>query len=79
MNQNQKKIYKELINKYDFSRNQKDLIYYSLKHDLDVTIYAKPEFNYFQMEIIRVGLEDKVDVSIYAKSKFNEWKEYVKN
>ena len=61
MNQNQKKIYKELINKYGFSEGQKDLIYYGLKHGLDVTWYAKPEFNYFQMEIIRVGLEDKVD------------------
>lgn len=62
MNQNQKKIYKELINKYGFSEGQKDLIYYGLKHGLDVTWYAKPEFNYFQMEKIRKELKSKNNI-----------------
>ena len=38
-----------------------------MKKGLDVSLYAKPEFNYKQMEEIRMGLEDCLDVSVYAK------------
>ncbi|MEG0730724.1 MAG: hypothetical protein RR421_05385, partial [Cetobacterium sp.] len=33
---------------------------------LDVTIYAKNEFDWTQMEQIRLGLTEGIDVSIYA-------------
>ena len=37
-----------------------------LEANLDVSIYAKKEFNYLQMQEILTGLFTKVDVSIYA-------------
>ena len=37
-----------------------------LKKNLDVSIYANPDFNNFQMNEIRLGLQDDLDVSIYA-------------
>jgi len=41
---------------------------------LDVSIYAKPEFDWWQMDEIRKGLGDRVDVSSYAKPEFT-WKQ----
>lgn len=41
-----------------------------LKKGLDVSIYAKGEYNWFQMREMRYGLEDKVDVTIYANPMF---------
>ena len=38
-----------------------------LKDNLNVSIYANPDFNFLQMREIRLGLEDNLDVSIYAK------------
>lgn len=37
-----------------------------LAHDVDVSIYATPEFNWQQMREIREGLEAGIDVSSYA-------------
>ena len=42
-----------------------------LEKDLDVSIYAKPEFDNRQMQEIRLGLEHKVDVSKYANTRFS--------
>ena len=50
-----------------FSINQKQEILKGLKEDVDVSIYAKPDFDCFQMEEIRLGLGSEIDVSIYAK------------
>ena len=65
MKENLEEIYSDLINKYNFDKNQKALINYGLKEGLDVTWYAKPEFNNLQMEQIRFGLENKVNVIEY--------------
>ena len=40
-----------------------------LEDGLDVSWYAKPEFDYQQMEQIRLGLEEGLDVSYYANPK----------
>lgn len=37
-----------------------------LENSIDVSIYAKPEFNWRQMREIREGLEAGIDVSSYA-------------
>ena len=34
---------------------------------VDVSVYAKPEFDFEQMDAIRLGLEEGIDVSVYAK------------
>ena len=36
MKENQEKIYKDLINKYNFDRNQKAVINYGLEDGLDI-------------------------------------------
>lgn len=38
-----------------------------LNKGLDVSIYAKPEFDSLQMEEIKIGLENNLNVSVYAK------------
>ena len=45
-----------------------------LEDNVDVSIYAKPEFNWVQMHQIKLGLKQNIDVSIYAKSKINSGK-----
>ena len=40
--------------------------------NLEVSIYAKEEFDFSQMKEIRYGLEDNLDVSIYAKPEFDK-------
>ena len=45
-----------------------------LEKGLNVSVYAKSEFDWPQMEQIGLGLEDNLDVSIYANSKYN-WKQ----
>ena len=42
-----------------------------LKENLDVSLYANPEFNWKQMEQIRLDLKDNLDVSKYAKLEYN--------
>ena len=53
-----------------FSINQKQEILKGLKEDVDVSIYAKPDFDCFQMKEIRLGLGCSLDVSQYAKKEF---------
>ena len=43
-------------------------------NNLDISIYAKKEFDWMQMRKIRLGLIDNLDVSIYAKPEFS-WHE----
>ena len=54
-----------------FNYWQKTVIISGLKNNLDVSIYAKIEFNNEQMEQIRLGLKDNLDVSVYAKSEIS--------
>ena len=56
-----------------FDRYQKNEILMGLEDNLDVSVYAKPEFTEEQMQEIRIGLKDNLDVSIYAKIEFNFW------
>ena len=60
-----------------FNRYQQEEILKGLEKDLNVSIYAKPEFDWKQMDEIRRGLKDNLDVSIYAKPKidFKEMKQ----
>ena len=51
-----------------FSRSQRRYILEGVYCDLDISIYAKPEYDYLQMNEIRKGLQDNLDVSKYAKS-----------
>ena len=57
-----------------FNENQKHRIIKGLNDNLDVSIYAKPEFDWLQMEQIRKGLENNLDVSKYAKPEIS-WRE----
>lgn len=52
------------INQFD--EYQIRAILFGLKGNLDVSIYAKPEFTLQQMYQIRLGLEENLDVSLYA-------------
>ena len=59
----------EEIDKYrqlGFRGNKLQQIKMGLEEGLDVSIYAKPEYNEWQMEQIRLGLKDHIDVSVYA-------------
>ena len=47
-------------------------IRHGLKNGIDVSVYAKPEFEADQMEQIRIGLEKRIDVSAYAKPELND-------
>jgi len=38
-----------------------------LKEGVDISVYAKPEYDWFQMEEIREGLKAGLDVTVYAK------------
>ena len=53
------------INQFDEYQQQE--ILRGLKEDVDVSIYAKTDFNFAQMRQIRIGLERKLNVSLYAK------------
>ena len=44
------------------------------KKKLDISWYAKKEFDWMQMRTIRLGLIDNLDVSIYANTK-TSWQE----
>lgn len=48
-----------------------------LRNGLDVSIYAKPEYDLWQMVQIRMGLQSGVDVSIYAKPDYSSLSMYV--
>ena len=53
-----------------FNKEQKEEIRLGLEKNLDVSVYAKLEYNWKQMYLIREGLENNLDVSIYAKEEF---------
>ena len=57
-----------------FDEFQKKQIRTGLEDNLNVSIYANPEFNIYQMNQIRLGLVDNLDVLIYAKKDF-DWKQ----
>ena len=57
-----------------FDESQKVVIKTGLKHNLDVSIYAKPEFDVKQMIQIREGLKDNLDVEKFAKPEL-DWKQ----
>ena len=54
-----------------FQELQQQEILKGLKANLDISIYAKEEFDWQQMWQIKLGLEKKIDVSIYAKLEYN--------
>jgi len=71
MNKNQHIIYKEITGKNEFRRNQKDEIYKGLISNIDVLIYAKPEYNFQKMKFIRKCLLKNLDYSDYINKHFN--------
>lgn len=54
-----------------FNRKQRIAIKDGLKDNLDVSYYAKKEFDFYQMYQIRLGLLSNIDVSVYAKTDFD--------
>ena len=51
-----------------FNEFQQEEIIKGLEENLDVSLYAKKEFEVLQMSEIRLGLIDNLDVSKYANS-----------
>ena len=51
-----------------------EIIKNGLKDNLNVSIYAKIDFNWDQMFQINLGLKQKLNVIIYAKPEIN-WEE----
>ena len=49
MNEVQQLIYNELISKYNFDEWQKSTIEIGLEKNLDVTCFAKPEYDFNQV------------------------------
>ena len=54
-----------------FNRKQRIAIKDGLKDNLDVLIYAKPEFDEYKMNQIKAGLKANLDVSQYAKVEYS--------
>ena len=50
-----------------FEESQQEVIKIGLKENVDVSIYAKKEFNWEQMMEILWGLKDNLDVSLYTE------------
>ena len=71
MNAVQMKTYYGAISNYYFKIEQKEVIKAGVIRGIDVSWYARPEFDWLQMAQIRYGLENNVDVSIYTKPDFN--------
>ena len=44
-----------------------------LEGNVDISKYAKSEFDDWQMRQIKLGLKANIDVSIYAKPEFNDY------
>lgn len=59
-----------------FTKKQLYLIDEGIKKELDVSWYAKPEFNDDQMRQIYWGLEEGLDVSTYANPIFDAFEMY---
>ena len=56
------------------NEDQIEEIELGIKSGVDVTMYAKKEFDWEQMREIRLGLESGLDVSLYARIEVN-WDE----
>ena len=54
----------------ELSSAQVNEIREGLEAGLDVSVYARPEFDWVQMNEIRKGLKAGLDVSVYAKPEF---------
>ena len=54
-----------------FNKGQQEEIKLGIENKVDISIYAKKEFDRDQMREIRFGLVEKVDISIFAKSCFD--------
>jgi len=76
MNQEQLDLYNEIISKYNFYKEQKEQIRLGLEQNLDVSLYANPEFTHDQMEdeysgfkmsLIKLCLESKLDIFPYLE------------
>ena len=50
-----------------------EAIYEDMEQGLDISWYAKPEFDAFTMRIIKLGLEKGVDVSFVAKPELDDY------
>lgn len=74
MNQEQEIIYNQLIDKYFFNESKKEEIRLGIENGIDVSIYAKPEFDELQIIQILEGLENNVDVTPYLNPGI-DWKE----
>lgn len=59
-----------IVNSGLFSQEQLKQIAMGQQMAVDVSVYAKPEYNYKQMAEIRTGLFYKLDVSLYANPAF---------
>ena len=57
-----------------FDEFQQEQIAEGIKNNVDILIYAKPEFSSNQMEQLRLGLKDNLDVSVYAKPEYSWFK-----
>ena len=57
----------EWFNQFNYFQQKE--IKQGLQDNLDVLIYAKPEYSDNKMHQIRLGLLKKLDISIYAKKK----------
>ena len=57
------------INQFD--RFQQKELLTGLEKQVDVSIYAKKEYNSRQMKQMLLGLEENLDVSVYANSEFS--------
>ena len=57
-----------------FSEAQQEEIRLGIENNVEVSIYAKPEFDGYQMEQIRLGLKKNLDVSKYANPEYHSKK-----
>ena len=64
-------VMKKIEKSGKFNYSQKKQISFGLQKGLDISIYAKPEFDEDQMCEIRFGLEKGLNAHIYAKPEFN--------
>ena len=59
MNPEQEKLYNEILSKNIFNELQLVQIRRGLISNIDVSLYAKPEFTHWQMQEIAKGIEQK--------------------
>ena len=54
-----------------FDEAQKREIKYGIESQVDISVYAKTDYDSFQMFEIRIGLQEDLDVSLYANPDFD--------